>query len=353
MEKLEVLACVARLSRHVSRILGQNPGKFTLQGTNTYLIGEHRPYTLIDTGEGKPEYVPLLESVLLEDRVPPPSDSQRRANATESHSDQQQQHISDIIISHWHPDHVGGIPSVLALLRRLWDTQNPSLPFRPPRLHKFPHTTLPDNRLALIEGTILAGSYEPSPSGSLFHDLKDGQSFPITTTTSDSRADPAELRIIHSPGHTEDSICLHSPSDNVLYTADTVLGQGTAVFENLATYMSTLQSLLSLRDKYAVLYPGHGPVVQDGAQLITTYISHRTERENQILLLVQQPPPGESKETWSTWDLVSEIYAAYPKSLWDPAAKSVSQHLEKLSSEGRVRRLGGEGKDAQWELLKL
>ncbi|KIM55985.1 hypothetical protein SCLCIDRAFT_1220635 [Scleroderma citrinum Foug A] len=337
MEQLQALASVTRLSGHVTRILGQNPGKFTLQGTNTYLVGEHRPYTLIDTGEGRPEYIPLLESVLLEDRLP-----------TDRANDHSQQHVSDIILSHWHHDHVGGLPSVLALLRRLWDTQNSPLPFKPPRLHKFPHTTLPSyNDLTLTVDNIPAGIYPPSTTGSLFNDLKDGQSFLMTT--SNPRDNP-DFRIIHSPGHTEDSICIHFPSHNVLYTADTVLGQGSAVFENLRTYISTLQTMLSLCDRDTVLYPGHGPVVQGGPQLINEYIAHRMEREDQILTLMRQSP-SENQKAWSTWDIVSEIYAAYPKDMWIPATWSISLHLDKLTSEGKIRRLGGEGKEAQWELL--
>ncbi|KIJ63278.1 hypothetical protein HYDPIDRAFT_92407 [Hydnomerulius pinastri MD-312] len=336
MEKLEALASVVRLSDHVARILGQNPGKFTLQGTNTYLVGAQTPYTLIDTGEGKPEYIPLLESTLRE---------QRGSSASTT-----QPHVSDIIISHWHPDHVGGLPSVLSLLRRLWDERKTPLPFKPPRIHKFPHTSLPDHRLQQAVQSIPPDMYTAGPSGSLFHDLKDGQSFPITSSDASFNSEN-HLRVIHSPGHTEDSISLLLPSDNALYTADTILGQGTAIFEDLATYISTLRTLLSLRDKYTVLYPGHGPVVQNGAQLISTYIEHRMEREGQIVQVMQQPSPEGAGGAWSTWGIVSKIYAAYPENLWEPAARSVDQHLKKLEIDGRVRRLGGEGKDVQWELL--
>ncbi|KAF9228685.1 Metallo-hydrolase/oxidoreductase [Gyrodon lividus] len=335
MEKLETLAPVVRLSDRVVRVLGQNPGKFTLQGTNTYLVGERTPYTLIDTGEGKPEYIPLLESALRGQRGDPGSSAQ--------------QHVSDIIISHWHPDHVGGLPSVLSFLWRLWDERGTPLPFKPPRIHKFPHTSLPDQRLYLAVQSIPPNVYTPSPSGSLFHDLQHGQSFSITR--SDASPDPgASLQVIHSPGHTEDSISLLFPSDNALYTADTVLGQGTAIFEDLAMYMSTLRLLLSHRDKYTALYPGHGPVVQNGAQLINTYIEHRMEREGQILQVMRQTPEG-AGGSWSTWRIVSKIYANYPQTLWEPAARSVDQHLKKLEIDGRVNRLGGEGKDVRWELL--
>jgi len=98
------------------------------------------------------------------------------------------------------------------------------------------------------------------------------------------------------------------------------------------------------------LYPGHGPVVAEGAKLIGTYIAHRLEREAQIVSVTERPGPD--GQPWSTWGIVSTIYAAYTQNLWEPAARSVDQHLGKLQAEGKVKRLGGElGKDVKWELL--
>lgn len=304
-------------------------------GTNTYLIGENAPYTLIDTGEGRPSYIPHLECA-LEHGIRNPSGALPR------------QHISDIIISHWHPDHVGGLFSVLNLLRSLWDAQHTSLPFQPPRIHKFPHTALSDERFQRAIQSLKPGMYMPGPGGSLFHDLHDGQSFPISPSDTLSISD-ATFQVIHAPGHTEDSIALLIPSEQALYTADTVLGQGTAVFEDLGTYLSTLRSLLSYLDKATVLYPGHGPVVHDGKRVIKAYIEHRMEREAQIIQVLQQTPENIGG-TWSTWEIVSKIYAAYPRDLWEPATWNVNQHLYKLLTEGKVERLGGEGKDTQWRL---
>ncbi|KAJ7157355.1 beta-lactamase-like protein [Mycena filopes] len=339
MDKLEALASITRLSENVVRVLGQNPGKFTLQGTNTYIIGKQRPFTLIDTGEGKEEYTPLLESALRDAWV--------SSNTNDAAAD-----VSDIVISHWHHDHVGGLPSVLALLGRLWDERNAPAPFLPPRLHKLPFpssTKPPDTQLPTILAALPPGSYTPSPAGAVFHDLHDGQVL-----------SPSQLRVLHTPGHTTDSIALHVPQDRALYTADTVLGQGTAVFEDLAAYVASLRRMRAFVAEHGAgtLYPGHGPVLKDGEQVIETYIKHRMEREAQIVGVLKTPPPAASAAAesgasgpWTTWTLVATIYAAYPESLWLPAARGVDLHLRKLEEEGVVKRLGGEGKDTSWEFV--
>src|ERR1700733_2166776 len=105
-----------------------------LLGTNTYIIGRRNPYTLIDTGEGKEEYIPVLASALRDTAKPSaPTDPD----------------VSDIILSHKHGDHVGGLASVLALLRRLWEERNTdgAGTYKPPRIHKY---AAPDNTLQSI-----------------------------------------------------------------------------------------------------------------------------------------------------------------------------------------------------------
>jgi glyoxylase-like metal-dependent hydrolase (beta-lactamase superfamily II) len=71
--------------------LGQNPGTFTGPGTNSYLIGTGRERLLLDPGQGLPAYLPVLEQAL------------ERASCR----------IQAIVLTHGHPDHIGGVPSVL------------------------------------------------------------------------------------------------------------------------------------------------------------------------------------------------------------------------------------------------
>jgi len=307
-------------------------------GTNTYLIGEHNPYILVDTGEGKDAYIPLLQDAL--------QDPTR-------HNQAERPHVSDIILTHKHHDHCNGLPSVLSLLRRMW-SESPSassLPFQPPRIHKFP-LPVPDARLQSVLDSLSslpAGSFVPTESGSPAHELHDSQIFPVTTSDTDSTS--SILNVIHTPGHTVDSLCLYYPADRALFTADTVLGHGSSVFEDLGTYMSSLHKMIDYADggaKYGPVYPGHGPVVEDGLKQVTSYLKNRLAREDQILKALQQSPPN---GIWTTWSLVSSIYGEYPKELWEGAARSIDMHLRKLEADQRVVCQGGDGKHCEWELV--
>ncbi|OSD02044.1 Metallo-hydrolase/oxidoreductase [Trametes coccinea BRFM310] len=330
MEALEALPAIARLSKTVTRILGQNPGKFQLQGTNTYLVGERNPYVLIDTGEGKEEYIPYLKQALLDSPI----------------HDAKQPYVSDIILTHRHHDHVCGLPSVLALLRKLWDDEHlaPTPPYRPPRIHKFPLSS-PDPSLQSTFDSLETGTFLPSPSGAPAHNLADGDAIPVTTGPEETEPE-SSLRVLHTAGHTPDSICIYYPIDRALFTGDTVLGQGTTVFEDLGSYMASLRKMIDFAQggdggqTYDTVYPGHGPVVQEGLPRIKMYLQHREERETQILNVLGQSPPSDAPEGWTTEAIVANIYAKYPRELWAPAAHSTELALNKLVDEGRVKKVG-------------
>ncbi|KAG8901638.1 hypothetical protein FRC01_009790 [Tulasnella sp. 417] len=331
---VEALPPVTRLSDRVLRILGQNPGKFTLQGTNTYLIGSRPPWILVDTGEGKEDYIPLLRQTL---RSEAPGATGGRL-------------ISDIVITHRHGDHHSGLPSVLNVLRKLWD---PDRPYVPPRLHKYPlddpttafirkSTSLPDDSLQktmtwLKENPDLYEKAEQGEQSPYFHDLVDGQ----IMQTADSGT---TLKVIHTPGHTSDSVSLWLEEDYALFTGDGILGHGTAVFEDLSVYLDSLHQLQGLLaskdpDKAIHIHPGHGQVVEDGRAKLEEYIKHRLEREKEIIAVLATPQPaGADRDGWTIEQVVAVVYATYPQSIWQAAGYSVAMHLLKLEKEGRVER---------------
>jgi len=191
--------------------------------------------------------------------------------------------IDKAILSHWHHDHIQGVPD---LLSHSHDTKV---------YKKDPH-----------DGWL---------------DISDGQKFEIEGAT---------LRAFHCPGHTTDHMAFILEEEDAMFTADNVLGQGTAVFEDLAAYMKSLDAMHKQFSGCA--YPGHGPVIDDGPAKILEYIKHRKQREKQVLDVLAQDKEG----GWTSMDIVKVIYKDYPENLWEPAEKGVLQILEKLRKEGKV-----------------
>ncbi|KAF8468920.1 beta-lactamase-like protein [Kalaharituber pfeilii] len=121
---------ITRLSERVIRIMGGNPGKFTLQGSNTYLVGTGTKRILIDTGEGRPHWIEQLKKVLSEERA----------------------EVSAALITHWHHDHVGGIanlreisPNTIVYKNDPWDSQQP----------------IEDGQIFSVEGATLKAYHTP------------------------------------------------------------------------------------------------------------------------------------------------------------------------------------------------
>jgi len=90
--KLPHLSDVSAVSDRVVRVLGGNPGYMQLQGTNTYIVGTGRERILIDTGEGAPCWIARITEYLKTAHI----------------------ELSFILLTHWHGDHTGGVPDLIA-----------------------------------------------------------------------------------------------------------------------------------------------------------------------------------------------------------------------------------------------
>lgn len=195
-----------------------------------------------------------------------------------------------MLVTHWHGDHVGGIKD-----------------FR---------TLYPD---------VLIHKHQPETGQ---QNITDGERFSVEGAT---------LRAVHTPGHTQDHMALILEEEDAMFTGDNVLGQGTAVFEDLATYISSLERMRGLFDGRG--YPGHGPVIENGRSRILEYIQHRQLREDQVIQVMKSDrsaPDGEDANSWTSMDIVQVIYKDVPKELHVPANGGIVQVLRKLETEEKV-----------------
>ena len=96
-----------------------------------------------------------------------------------------------------------------------------------------------------------------------------------------------------------------------MFSADTILGEGTAVFEDLYDYMQSLEKILSL--KPSVIYPGHGPVIHVSitkGRLETVHILRNTNKKggkkHEISL-------GKVSATLLSQDFLNVIFFPFPQ----------------------------------------
>ena len=135
------------------------------------------------------------------------------------------------------------------------------------------------------------------------------------------------LKVIHTPGHSEDHLCFLV--GRILFTGDHVMGGSSVMVEDMGSYLRSLERLQLLDlDR---LYPGHGPVIEQPQEVISWYIAHRLQREQEILEAIAGGAIGVD-------GIVDVVYRDVDRSLHPLAARSVAAHLRKLEEEGRLPR---------------
>jgi glyoxylase-like metal-dependent hydrolase (beta-lactamase superfamily II) len=107
------------------------------------------------------------------------------------------------------------------------------------------------------------------------------------------------------------------------------MGGSSVMVEDMGSYLRSLERLQGLDlDR---LYPGHGPEVEQPQEVISWYIAHRLQREQEVLEAIA----GGAVDVDS---IVESVYRNVDRSLHPLAARSVVAHLRKLEEEGRIPR---------------
>jgi glyoxylase-like metal-dependent hydrolase (beta-lactamase superfamily II) len=139
------------------------------------------------------------------------------------------------------------------------------------------------------------------------------------------------LRAVHTPGHASNHLCYLLEQERLLFSGDHIMQGSTVVIAppdgDMAAYLTSLERLRTL--KLRAIAPGHGHIIEDPKAVIDEYVSHRLDRERQVLNALRA---GDTTAA----AIVDRLYVGLIDALVPRARQSVHAHLRKLVADGRV-----------------
>lgn len=206
--------------------------------------------------------------------------------------------VREIVLTHMHPDHVGGVNAL--------------------KKHLGEHTTVAAHRLTAES---LGGTVQVDRC------IEDGDLIKLNGPPEIS------LRALHTPGHARGHLCFFDERTGTLISGDNIVGLGSVLIEptqgNMCDYLDSLRRMRTLPN-LSVIFGGHGPAIANPYTKLDQYISHRLEREQNILQAVIEGAA-------TPQEIVARVYTDVSPKAHAMAEQAVLAHLEKLVDERLVQ----------------
>ena len=272
------------LLKNLVRITAPNPGVMTGPGTNTYILGDpDTGYIVVDPGPNEPEH------------------QERMWRATGGD-------VRLIVCTHSHADHSPGAKPLQALCKG----KPPILGLASRRATARPVAEFTPDR-ALADGEVLR-----LEAGGVSH----------------------SLRVVHTPGHAANHLCLVLLEDGLLFSGDHILNGSTTVVDppdgDMTAYLASLDALGAACDRHRIefILPAHGWVLGFAKLAIAHLKAHRLQREARILAAMRERPTG-TLEDW--------VELAYddvpPPDVAAVAKRSLLAHVQRIEALQLTQRL--------------
>lgn len=261
----------------------RTPTKPPATHTNCYLIYTSRELLVIDPGSPYEDEQNALAETVAE-------------LLTEGRS------LNGVLLTHVHPDHVGGVNALKASFGSLKVSA-----------HRETAAGLADIRVdaTLADEDIVQLEGEPR----------------IT------------LRVMHTPGHARGHLCLYEERTGTLLSGDNVVGLGSVLIDppegNMRDYLHSLNRMRALPN-LSVIFGGHGPAIANPYEKLDEYIAHRLDREEKILQAVRGGAATQK-------EIVTRVYTDVSPKAHAMAERAVLAHLDKLVEDGLVKKTSFEG----------
>ena len=256
----------------------RTPTKPPATHTNCYLIYTSDELLVIDPGSPYEE-----EQAALNEAI----DELRRNGRS----------LREIVLTHMHPDHVGGVNAL--------------------RKHLGEQTIVAAHRLTA----------EPlAASVRVDRFIEDGDQIELAGLPK------IVLRALHTPGHARGHLCFYDSGTGALLSGDNIVGLGSVLIDppegNMHGYLTSLERLRALPN-LSVIFGGHGPAIANPYSKIAEYISHRLDREQNILAAVREG-------NVTPQQIVARVYTDVSPKAYGMAERAVMAHLEKLEADKKV-----------------